>query len=442
MGPTLDPVDSDETLPKRVEVVVVGGGIIGASAAFWLARAGVPVALCEKGAIAGEQSSRNWGWCRQTMRDPKEIPLAMAALRLWPEMNESVEAETGFRRTGILFAAEDEAELAPLETWLKDAQPYKVDARLVTGDALAALLPGIARPMKGGVFTGSDGRAEPQKAAPAIARAAQRAGAAVLTGCAVRAVETEGGRVAGVVTEKGPIACDAVLLAGGAWSRLFCDGLDLRLPQLKVIATAMRTEPLEGPCDHPVWTGDFAFRKRLDGGYTIATSGVHRHDIKPESFRFLGDFWPTLRREWRSTQPHFGASFFRELATPRRPDASHPGPYEATRTIDPEPSEATNRRTKDALDRAFPVFRQARIAQTWAGSIDVTPDALPVISPVEAVPGFYLATGFSGHGFGIGPAAGRLAADLVMGAAPLVDPAPFRFERFVKGARLSPYGGP
>ena len=89
-----------------------------------------------------------------------------------------------------------------------------------------------------------------------------------------------------------------------------------------------------------------------------------------------------------------------------------------------------------ALRRSFPIFEQARIAQRWAGYIDVTPDAVPVISPVERTPGFFIATGFSGHGFGIAPAAGRLAADLVTGAAPPVDPKDFRFSRFSDGSKI------
>ncbi|MGF1610074.1 MAG: NAD(P)/FAD-dependent oxidoreductase, partial [Kiloniellales bacterium] len=276
----------------------------------------------------------------------------------------------------------------------------------------------------------------------AIAQAARRRGAAVLTGCAVRGLELAAGRVAGVVTEKGTIACNAVILAGGAWSRLFCDGLSLRLPQLKVIATVMRTAPLEGPCEHAVWMSRFAFRKRLDGGYTIANSGIHRHEIRPESFRFFGDFLPTLRMSWRETSLRIGRSFFDDLGTPKQPVLDKPAIYERARVIDPEPSEATNRRTWTDLEAVFPVFKGARIEQQWAGSIDVTPDALPVISPIDAVPGFLLATGFSGHGFGVGPAAGHLAADLVTGAPPIVDPAPFRFARFSDGSRLRPYAPP
>src|SRR5271157_6026758 len=107
MAPRVDPVHSDATLPARTSVVVVGGGIIGTSTAFFLASKGVPVVLCEKGHIAGEQSSRNWGWCRKMGRDPREIPLIIESLRLWQGMNSLVEAETGFRQPGIMYLAEN-----------------------------------------------------------------------------------------------------------------------------------------------------------------------------------------------------------------------------------------------------------------------------------------------------------------------------------------------
>src|SRR5688500_9015323 len=125
MGPVVDPVSSDETLPQRVSVVIVGGGIIGASAALFLARKGVSVALCEKGHIAGEQSSRNWGWVRKMGRDPREIPLIIESLRLWQGMNALVAGETGFRQAGILYACETDAELERRAAWLEHARPFQ-----------------------------------------------------------------------------------------------------------------------------------------------------------------------------------------------------------------------------------------------------------------------------------------------------------------------------
>jgi glycine/D-amino acid oxidase-like deaminating enzyme len=303
---------------------------------------------------------------------------------------------------------------------------------------LRALLPASTVTFKGGIHTPSDGRAEPQKAAPAIAAAARRLGASVLTQCAVRGIETAGGRIAGVVTEKGRIACGAVVLAGGIWSRLFCRSLDIRLPQLKVQGTVMRTAPLEGAGAGNVWTPKGAFRKRLDGGYTIARGSANIADIVPDSFAFFTDFLPALRAERRALRFRLGRRFLEEARLPRRIALDRPSPYEQIRVYDPQPAHATNAQASAGLSAAFPVFKDIRVVQEWAGLIDVTPDAIPVISAVDSLPGFFIATGFSGHGFGIGPGAGRLVADLVSGDPTIVDPAPFRFSRFTDGSRPKP----
>src|SRR3954466_14106908 len=129
MAPRVDPVATDQTLPAQADVVIIGGGIIGTSAALFLAEKGVSTVLCEKGHIAGEQSSRNWGWCRKMARDPREIPLVIESLRLWQGMNERVEAETGFRTCGIMYLAENQDDLGRLAGWLAPARPHHPDTR-------------------------------------------------------------------------------------------------------------------------------------------------------------------------------------------------------------------------------------------------------------------------------------------------------------------------
>ncbi|HSU05406.1 MAG TPA: FAD-binding oxidoreductase [Acetobacteraceae bacterium] len=438
MGPRVDPVISDTDIPPRTTVVVIGGGIIGVSAAYALARKGTPVVLCEKGHIGGEQSSRNWGWCRKMGRDPREIPLIIESLRLWQGMNEAVGAETGFRTTGIVYLCETEKDETRRSAWLEHARPYQLDTRMIGPDEIDRLMPGATRRFRAALYTPSDGRAEPQKATPAIAEAARRAGAIILTDCAVRGLETSGGRVVAAVTEKGRIACDSVLLAGGAWSRLFCGNAGLDLKQLKVRSSVMRTEALEGAPEISASGAEFGFRKRLDGGYTIANLNASVTEIVPDSFRLARDFLPLWRSGQATVKVRLSRRFMEEARTPRRWSLDTPSPFETTRVLDPDPITALNDRALASLTKAFPAFAQARVAQQWAGMIDVTPDAVPVISPVDSMPGFFIATGFSGHGFGIGPAAGRLAADLITGDQPIVDPTPFRFDRFTGHARSQP----
>ncbi|MGH7153996.1 MAG: NAD(P)/FAD-dependent oxidoreductase [Acetobacteraceae bacterium] len=438
MGPRVDDFASDETVPSRTSVVIVGGGIVGVSAAYALARKGVAVVLCEKGQIGGEQSSRNWGWCRKMGRDPREIPLIIESLRLWEGMNEQVGAETGFRTTGIMYLCETEADEKRRTAWLDYARPYQLDTRMIGADEIASLMPGLRQRFRAALYTPSDGRAEPQKAAPAIAEAARRLGAVILTNCAVRGVERSGGRVTAVITEKGRIDCDSVLLAGGAWSRLFCGNMDVDLKQLKVRSSVMRTEPLDGGPEISASGGGFGIRKRLDGGYTVANLNASVSEIVPDSFRLGFDFLPLWRSGQAKVRVRLSERFLEEARLPRRWRLDAPSPFEAVRVLDPYPITKVNNEALDAAKRVFPVFERARIAQQWAGMIDVTPDAVPVISPVTSMPGFFIATGFSGHGFGIGPAAGRLAADLITGDQPIVDPKPFRFDRFTGPERSRP----
>jgi len=440
-GPYVDPVHGDADLPGEVDVVVIGGGIIGCSTALELVECGLRVALCEKGGIGKEQSSRNWGWVRISRRDPREVPLMAEALRIWLGLDERLGRDTGYRRTGILFTCVDDLQYAQHENWNRHLQGYQLDSRMLSAREFGEKFPGSELKLKGALFTAADGRAEPQKAAPAIAEAARDRGAHVLTECAVRGIETSGGSISGVVTERGPIACKAVVLAGGAWSSLFSGNLGIDFPQLKVMNSVIRTKPLEGGPQEAIWHSDFAIRKRQDGGYTIASGHENMVDIVPRSFRYATAFLPALRKEWRSLNFRLGLRFLDEARIPGSWALDEPSPFEYNRVLDPAPSKKLSDKAMSAAVRAFPALAKAQIAQRWAGYIDVTPDAVPVISAIDRIPGFFMASGFSGHGFGIGPAAGRLMADLVTNRTPLVDPACFRFNRFSDKSKIELISG-
>lgn len=436
----VDPVASDSALPPRADVVIVGGGIIGACTALFLAEQGIRAVLCEKGIIAGEQSSRNWGWCRTMGRDPRELPLMLESIKLWRGMNERVGAETGFRQTGTLYICPDEKAFAKREAWLPFAREHGVDSRLLRGQEVNNLLLGAAKSWAGALYTPGDGVAEPSMATSAIAMRAQALGATIMTDCAVRSIEVSAGKVAGVVTEKGRIGCERVVLAAGAWSSLLCRQLGLRLPQLKVLASVLRTAPVDRGPTTAAWGPGLSLRKRLDGGYTVSHGSVIA-DVVPDSFRFFRDFLPLLRMEWPGIALRFGRSYF-EAATQAKPwRLDELSPFEAVRILDPAPSPKDLQRARANLEQTFPVFKGVPTLASWGGMIDVTPDLLPVISSVDAVPGLVLSTGYSGHGFGLGPGAARLTADLAAGNRPIVDPRPFRFSRFSDGSKPKPEAG-
>ncbi len=437
MARALDMIETDQDLPRRTGVVIIGGGVAGVSTALALAEQGVAVTLLEKGRIAGEQSSRNWGWCRTAGRDAAEIPLAVESVRMWARMAERVGGDVGFRRAGVVYVCETQRELDGHAAWLETARTYQVGSRLLDADETARLLPGSGRRWAGCLFSPADGRAEPQHAVPMMAAAARRMGVIIIEGCAARGLDMAGGRVSGVVTERGLIACDAAVLAGGAWSRLFCGNQGVDFPQLRMLGSVMRTTPMDGP-DYAVGGANFAFRKRADGGYTVAQRNAMEAPIVPDSFRLFRQFAPALVKQRRELRLRVSPSnFAAEWRTPRRWAMDQPSPFEAVRVLDPKPSQANLDAGRANLIRAFPGFVGMKIADSWGGMVDATPDGVPVIGPVPMVAGFYLASGFSGHGFGIGPGAGRLMADLVTGAVPIVDPAPFRFERFSSPQRLA-----
>lgn len=435
-GPALDPVETDASLPGSADVVIIGGGIIGVSTALFLAERGVKVVLCEKGDLGGEQSSRNWGWVRVMGRDRREIPLAMEALKIWDTLDARVGGETGFRRSGILYISETEQDVANRDAWLALAKPHGVDSRQLTADETRERMAGAAIRYKGALYTPSDGRAEPQKAVPAIAAGARRAGAHIVTGCAVRGVEKSAGRVSAVVTEKGRIETSTVVLAGGAWSRLFCKGLGIRLPQLKVRNTVLRTAPVEGGPAGAGATATYAYRKRLDGGYTIATAGANLHPLVPDTLAFFRDFRAARRAEGEAVQAGLSAQSWRELFEIASVPLDRPGAFERHRILDPRPDPKSVLKAFEEARKALPKLRTVEPVQIWAGLIDVTPDVVPVISHAKEMPGLVIATGFSGHGFGIGPGAGHLVADLVTGDPPIVDPSEFRLSRFSDGSPI------
>jgi glycine/D-amino acid oxidase-like deaminating enzyme len=192
----------------------------------------------------------------------------------------------------------------------------------------------------------------------------------------------------------------------------------------------MRTAPLSGGPEISASGDLFGFRKRMDGGYTVATLGVRTIDIVPDSFRLFVDYLPSVRLHWKKLRFRIGRRFVEEWRMPRQWTLDAPSPFEAVRVLDPEPDPFVLDRARASMAQSFPAFRDVVIAQSWGGMIDVMPDAIPVISAVDSLPGFFIATGFSGHGFGIGPGAGRLVADMVTGAPTLVDPSPFRLSRF------------
>ena len=429
MTKTLEKVHTSDQLPDATTVVIIGGGIVGVTAALTLAERNIPVVLLEKGHIAGEQSSRNLGWIRKTSRHYEDVPLAVAADKLWAEMPARIGKEVGYKQAGIMFLAKTEEQVAAHESWLKSVESLSLDSRIMSSKEINDTVPGGKGDWAGGIYTPSDGRAEPAIAASAIAQAAINKGATIVQHCAVRSLSTTGGKISGVVTEKGEIRCEQVLLAGGAWSRRFLGNHGVTLPTLPLVCSVMRTKPIDGPTDIAVGGPDFSFRKHQDGGFIITQRGALDAPLTLDHLLIGWRYLSQLRAQRSFLRPSLGMDFLKDLQLARRWKTHQISPFEKVRVNDPKPNPNLNQEAFTNLCNAWPVFNQAEIDEEWAGIIDVTPDSNPVIDKIKAIPGLTIATGFSGHGFGTGPAAGQLAADLVSNVEPLIDPSPYRFDR-------------
>lgn len=440
MSPPLLRIANDEKLPIAADVVVIGGGIAGVTAAYELSKKGFSVALLEKGHVAGEQSSRNWGWCRQQHRDLRELPLAMKSLEIWDHLNGEIGLETGFRRTGLLYVTTRPADLAMWEEWTHRAREYQMHSRVLSAAEAKDMTPGSTQDWIGGVHSPTDGRAEPSLAGPAIAEAARRHGATIHQQCAARGLDIEAGQVAGVVTEKGRIRSNAVLLAGGAWSSLFCRHNGLRLPQAGVRSTSFCTHEAPEVVKGGLAMPDVTIRRRLDGGYSVGLTGRGLLELTPQGLLYARQFWPTFRKRRALLKLSVGRSFVDGPESFARWKLDGISPFERVRTLDPPADAALVQLGLDRIATNYPELANLKVAASWGGLIDSTPDGIPVISAVDTLPGLYLSTGFTGHGFGIGPAAGRLAADIVAGDPPIVDPHPYRYSRMIDGTDLGEPG--
>jgi len=437
------PIAHPGPLPAEADVVVIGAGIIGVMTAWELARAGLRVVVLEKGRVAAEQSSRNWGWIRQQGRHPAEMPIMIEANRLWRDLAARLGDGLGLRQAGVVYLASGPGDEAKHAAFLQLARDHGLDTEAFSRADLARVLPGAVGGWTGGIRTASDMHAEPAQAVPLLARAAAADGVVIVEHCAVRLIDVAGGRVAGAITEQGRIRAPAVVVAGGAWSSLLLRRHGIVIPQLAVRATVAATVPLPAVTEGAVADNRLGWRRRQDGGYTLGPDAFHQFHIGPDAFRHLRAYLPTLMQDFRHTSflPVAPQGYPDGWRTPRRWSGEGPSPFEALRVLNPAPHMPVVAQMARDLAATYPDLGEVRIARAWSGMIDTMPDVVPVIDHAPSLPGLTIATGMSGHGFGIGPAFGRIVAALVQGHETGHDLHAFRFSRFSDGTRIDAGAG-
>ncbi len=425
-------------LPKKVDVVIVGAGIIGISAALHLSAAGKSVLVCEKGRVAGEQSSRNWGWIRQQGRDAAELPIMMESMRIWQRWAEQLGDSLGFERCGVLCLADTDKKAAAHAAWIKLAGEHGLKSTRLSRNQLGTFTNHSSYPWQSGLITTSDARAEPWQAVPTLAHAAKEQGASIIENCAVRDIDYQNGQLKSVHTEMGSVASEQVLICGGAWSSLLLNHLGIGLPQLTVRASVIQT----APCDAGIFCNssdsEIAYRKRQDGGYSIALTDSLTHLINRDSFVHAPRYVPIVLDHWRHlsiaalSSKNYPGNWIRK----DRWSADSQSPFEKNRVLNPKPDKRLLKIIPQRMALRNPIIAKAPILNLWAGMIDTLPDIVPVIDRAPNIDGLWIATGMSGHGFGIGPAVGRILADLIQGKAAGHDLRRFRYARFYDGSPM------
>ncbi|MGD9919963.1 MAG: NAD(P)/FAD-dependent oxidoreductase [Variibacter sp.] len=404
---------------SRSDVIIVGGGIVGCATAYYLARRNVRVTLIERGKIAGEQSSRAWGFVRQQGRHSAEMPLAAEANSVWPHLAKELQADLEFVQGGIMQIAETAADEASLEEAMKTAQGHGLSTRLVTPREIAKILPELSGKWRSGLYTEADGHAEPMKATRAFADAAERLGARIIANTPVTAIDVTAGVAAGAITRTGRHEAGKILLACGAGARYVARTAGVDLPIQLVRSSVGQTNPAPKPFTRTaVWSPKVAFRPKLDGSFYLGSGyrGVGAdYEINIESFRHMRQFVPAYRKRWRQLKLGLGRSMFQRL-----------GP-------DPVPEPPVNLKkvshNEQRFYELFPQLGKLGLARSWSGMIDLTPDLIPYVGATGPA-NFYVAAGFSGHGFALGPVMGRLLTDLMLEGKCAFDLSAFSPTRF------------
>lgn len=378
---------------RTVDVVVVGGGVIGSSCAYRLARAGLTVVQVERARLAVGASGASAGGVRQQARDPRELPLARFSVGLWAKLETELEADIEYRRAGHITLVEREEDLPLLTARVARERALGLEITVVSGPELRELVPGLTPAAMAGSYCSTDGHANPTLTTRAFAAAARRAGARIWQQTRLLGVEVRGGRIVGVRTSRGPIACDWLVNAAGAWAGRVAALAGLELPTSAKALQMVRTEPLP-PLLKPV----------------LAAMG-RRLSLKqvPNGTFLIGGGWPGRLHLER----------FRATTIPAN-------------VVD-------NAREAFAV---LPPLASARLQSWWAGVEAYTPDELPIIDAPGSPAGLVIAAGFSGHGFALAPGVGVVVERLIAGAAPPVDLAAFRADRFTAGSGSCPAGEP
>ena len=376
-------------LPSRASVVVIGGGVMGLSTAYHLAHAGVTdVVLVEKSELGSGSTCKAAGGVRAQFSDAVNIELGARSLRTFETFKATFGQEIDLHQVGYLFLLEKPEHVEAFEKNIALQNELGVPSRLIDVSEAKALSPLVSTEgLLAAAYSPTDGHCTPESVVNGYAGAARRAGARLVRGCAVTAIESSGGAVTAVVTDRGAIATDTVVCAAGAWSHGLGAMVGVDLPVEPLRRQILTTAPMPGLDPDTPFTIDFTTSFYFHGEAQGLLLGMSDPNETP-GFRL------TESDEWLAG-------------------------------------------LGEAIERRAPAISEVGLGTGWAGLYEMTPDHNALVGEAEGVSRFLYATGFSGHGFLMGPAIGEVMRDLYLARSPVVDVSPLTAGRFA-GSDLRP----
>lgn len=373
-------------MKTTAEVIIVGGGVVGNAAAYYLAKRGVEVIVLEgSDSIGHGGSSRNGGDVRQSGRDVRELPYAIYGIKnMWPTLSEELGVDVEYVRKGNLRLGLNEDHIKILEGLTANAQGLGLDVTMVSAEEVKDICPHLSDQVVGASWCPTDGHANPMKTTLAYFKRARELGVTFISGAKATAIKKIRGKARQVVVEDGTIfEGEHIILAAGYESRFVADSVGINIPMYPYFGSAIVTE---------------AQPKMFDIMLGVATAEIYGHQCAHGSFVFGS-----------------GTG----LEPTKKPDMD-----------DLKLMSLDGSANCRGIMKYVPKLKDAKIVRTWGGWMDMTPDGVPVISPVEEVPGLIIACGMCGHGFGTAPAVGYMLSQMVVGEKTVCDLTPLRYDRF------------
>jgi sarcosine oxidase subunit beta len=368
----------------KADVIVIGGGIVGSSIAYRIAEKKHSVILLEKGRVGEEASGRNGGGVRQQDRHPAEIPLAMEAIEIWARMKDELDWDVGYRRGGNLHYAHSQEKMDLLQERFERETRLGLKVEMLSSEDARRITPSLSEGIElfGAKYCPSDGSANPLLATKAIARMARERGVHIQEHAPVAHFNADRGKVTAALTAKDVYEGDVFVNAAGPWAKGLCNRIGLDVPITVQGESKIITEPLSPMIEPFVQSDMFYFRQALEGNFHVAGEltkrpvDVFEKDVDFETFIDVSRWLPVF----------------------------------------------------------FPFFRHINVIRCFTGLIHYTPDRIPILDKAPGFENLFLAAGFSGHGFCLGPIVGRLMAEWVVDGASSIDLKAFRWNRFAQSS--------